>query len=419
MNEYRYRLAESILDDKLASSGAVLVAGPKWCGKTTLAKRKAQSVVNVDEPDNLQLAGIAVSELLKGKSPSLLDEWQWAPQLWDAVRRSVDERGRMGQFILTGSAVPVDTDAIKHTGTGRFSWLFLRTMSLFESGDSNGKISLEELFTAPKGIFAENATDFAKIAYLVCRGGWPGALDLDERAALQIPYNYYDGLVESDMSRVDGTKRNPDRVSRLLRSLARNQGTQASVQLICSDMQVNDEKSLDSNTVFKYIEALKRLYVEDDLPAWNPNLRSKTAIRTSDTRYLADSSIAVAALGVGPMDLMKDLHSLGFLFETMCVRDLRVYTEVMNGNVYHYRDSSGLECDAVIHLRNGHYGLVEIKLGGEKAIDEGAACLKKLAGNIDLSKMPAPSFLMVLVGVGKFAYCRDDGIYVVPIGCLR
>lgn len=419
MSKYRLRLAEKILDSKLASSGAVLVVGPKWCGKTTLAKRRAKSFVNVDVPENLQLAEFAMEDLLQGRTPLLLDEWQWAPQLWDGVRRCVDDRGKMGQFILTGSAVPNDSDAIKHTGTGRFSWLNLRTMSLFETGDSKGQISLEELFSAPDKIYAKNPIDFARMAYLLCRGGWPGSLGLDENAALQIPYNYYDGLIRSDMSRVDGIKRNPDRVSRLLRSLARNQGTQASVQLICSDMQTNDEKSLDNNTVFKYVEALKRLYVEDDLPAWNPNLRSKTAIRTSDTRYLADPSIAVAALGVGPSDLMTDLHSFGFLFETMCVRDLRVYAEVLNGNVYHYRDSSGLECDAVIHLRNGQYGLVEIKLGGEKAIDEGVKCLKKLAGNIDLQKMPPPSFLMVLIGVGKFAYRRDDGVYVVPVGCLR
>ena len=418
MQEYRKRIIENILEKKLQSSGAVLVVGPKWCGKTTLAKRYAKTVVNVDSSENLKLAELMPEALLEGKSPCLLDEWQWVPSLWDLVRRRVDDVQEMGQYILTGSAVPNDDDRMHHTGTGRFSHLFLRTMSLQETGDSSGKISLGELFDAPDKIFYQNFLGLDRIAYLICRGGWPGALGLSPNAALEAPFNYYDSLIKSDLTRVRGIRRSPERFIRLLRSLARNQGTQASLPVIAGDIVAGDGVTFDVATVGSYIDALKTLFVVEDMKAWNPNIRSKAAVRTSDTRYFVDPSIAIAALGLGPKDLINDLNTFGFFFEALCIRDLRVYAQALDGEVYHYRDSNGLECDGVVHLRNGKYGLVEIKLGGEKGIEDGAATLNKLESIIDKDKMHAPSFKMVLVGIGKFAYRRDDGVYVVPLCCL-
>lgn len=297
----------------------------------------------------------------------------------------------------------------------------MRPMSLWESGDSNGKISLKDLFSAPPSIAAENGNDLHRIAYLICRGGWPQAalLDSDEEIALDQAFDYYDSVVNADIQRVDGKERNPERVKLLMKSYARSQGTQTSLAEIVKDMVVNDQSSLDENTINSYLDALRKIFVVEDMPAWNPNLRSKTAIRSANTRYFVDPSIATAALSVGPNDLMNDLNTLGLLFETLCVRDLRVFAQALDGNVYHYRDKTGLECDTVVHLRNGDYGLIEIKIGGDKLIDEGAANLKKLAAKIDTTKMKDPSFLMILTAVGAFAYKREDGVYVVPIGCLK
>jgi len=423
VKEYKKRIADELIKKKLKGKGAVLVEGPKWCGKTTTAEEISKSVLYMSKPDNrkqnMMLADINPSLLLTGDVPRLIDEWQIAPKLWDAVRYEVDHRNEEGQFILTGSAVPANSDAIQHTGTGRFAWVLMRPMSLFESGESNGSVKLTELFDTPKQIGAINTLTLNQIAFLVCRGGWPRATFMEEDVALEQAYDYYDAIVNQDISRVDEVKRNAERVKTLMRSYARNQGAQVSNAMLKADMQANDVDSLDEDTVMSYVNALKKIFVIEDMPAWNPNLRSKTAIRSSDTRYYIDSSIAVAALGLGPNDLMNDLETFGLLFETMCIRDLRVYADASGGSVYHYRDKSGLECDAVIHLRNGSYGLVEIKIGGENAIEHGALTLKTLASKIDTDKMKAPAFLLVLTAVGDYAYRREDGVYVVPIGCLR
>ncbi len=423
MKQYRKRIADEILLRKLEGKGAVLIEGPKWCGKTTTAEQVANSVLYMDDPEkktqNITMSELSPKRLLTGAVPRLIDEWQLAPKLWDAIRFEVDHRGELGQFILTGSAVPADTKEITHSGTGRFTWLTMRPMSLFESGESTGDVSLKALFQASSEVDGEAKIDMERLAFLVCRGGWPQAIDMRDEIALDQAMDYYDAVVHSDINRADNVQKNPERVKRLMRSYARNQGTQAPNTLIVQDMAANEETALDVETVASYINALHRIFVVEDMPAWNPNLRSKTAIRSSDTRYYIDPSIATAALGIGPNDLMRDLNTFGFLFETLCVRDLRVFADALNGSVYHYRDKDGLECDAVVHLRNGQYGLVEIKLGGEKLIEEGAAALKALAEKIDTGKMKAPSFLMVLTGTGDYAYRRRDGVCVVPIGCLK
>ena len=421
---YRPRLADNILAHKLKGKGAVLIQGPKWCGKTTTAEQMAKSILYMSKPEdvkaNLVAADIQPSTLLEGKTPRLIDEWQIAPKLWDAVRFEVDHRNKQGQFILTGSAVPPDNDEIYHTGTGRFAWIKMRPMTLFESGESTGEISLKELFKQPKEILAQNKLDdLSKLAFLICRGGWPGALDMEDDIALEQAFDYFDAIVNSDISRVDNVQRDSERAKRLMKSYARHQGAQTANTVIRDDILVNDAESLTEDTVYAYTNALRKIFVIEDMPAWNPNLRSKTAIRTSDTRYFIDPSIATASLGLGPEDLIKDLNTMGLFFETLCVRDLRVYAESLDGQVYHYRDKSGLECDTVIHLRNGSFGLVEIKLGGDTLIEEGAQNLKKFSAKIDTKKMKEPSFLMVLTGTGKFAYRREDGVYVVPVGCLR
>lgn len=423
MKDYKTRIVDNILKEKLESKGAVVIEGPKWCGKTTTAMEVAGSVLRMDEPSkrevNIQLSEIDPSRLLKGNTPRLIDEWQIAPKLWDATRYEVDTRREVGQFILTGSAVPVDSKDITHSGTGRFTWLTMRPMSLFESGESSGDVSLEELFNCPDKINGINDLDIDKLAFVICRGGWPSAIGMKAKAALSQAVDYYEAVVKSDIKRADGVSKNPERVKRLMKSFARNQGAQIANTLIRDDIKANDTESLNEDTVASYISALKKIFVIEDMPAWNPNLRSKTAIRSSDTRYYIDPSIASAALGIGPNDLINDLNTLGLLFETMCVRDLRVYSESIGGEILHYRDKSGLECDTVIHLRNGKYGLAEIKLGGQRLIEEGVTNLKKLYEKIDTTKMPAPSFMMIVVGTGDFAYRREDGIYIVPIGCLK
>lgn len=337
------------------------------------------------------------------------------------MRFAVDHRNEDGQFILTGSAVPLvdEKELLKtHTGTGRIARLKMRTMSLWESGDSSGKISLHSLFCGEKQS-ATCATELEHIAFLTCRGGWPRAIFQDNEISLERATDYVDAVVHYDLNRVDGSIKNPERISRLLRSYARNIGSQISLSAIGADLANNESDSLDVRTVQSYINALKLIFVIEDMPAWNPNIRRKAAIRTSDTRYFVDPSIAVAALGIGPKNLMADLKTFGFVFENLCVRDLRVYAESLNGNVYHYRDNLGLECDAVVHLRDGRYGLVEIKIGGDKLIEEGCANLIKLSEKIDTDKMQHPSFMMILTAVGKFAYQRKDGIFVVPVTCLK
>ncbi len=424
MKNYKPRIADEILKRRLRGKGAVLIQGPKWCGKTTTAEQQAKSILYMDDADsmrqNIEMATISPKKLLLGENPRLIDEWQLAPQLWDAIRYEVDHRDGVGFFILTGSAVPADKSNIHHSGTGRFSWLTMRTMSLYESGDSTGDVSLKALFeNSNDEIFSTNKKSIDDIAWLICRGGWPKTISLDHDVALDQAFDYLDGVVNSDISIVDGIIRDPERAKRILRSLARNQSAQVSINTICADIGSNDDTEDTRTTVASYIEALKNIFVLEDSPAWNPNLRSKTAIRTSDTRYFSDPSIGTAALGIGPNDLINDLQTMGIFFETLCVRDLRVYADALDGTVYHYRDKLGLECDAVIHLRNGKYGLIEIKLGGDKNIDAAAQTLKTLEERIDSDKMSAPSFLMVLTGTTKYAYRRKDGVLVVPISCLR
>lgn len=422
VDNYKKRIADSILQKKLKAKGAVLIEGPKWCGKTTTAEQISKSILYMANPENkeqnLMLADINPSLLLKGDVPRLIDEWQLAPKLWDAVRFEVDHRKSEGQFILTGSSVPADKNLITHTGTGRISFLLMRPMSLYESLESNGTVSLADLFTS-KEVSGVNNLSLEDIAYLCCRGGWPRSISMEKDIALEQAFDYYDAVVNSDISRIDGIKRESIRVKNLMRSYARNIGSQASIETLRNDMINNDSFSLDGDTVFSYINALKKIFVVEDSPAWNPNLRSKTAIRSSDTRYFIDPSIATASLGIGPSDLINDLNTFGLVFENLCVRDLRVYAESMNGSLYHYRDSSSLECDAVIHLRNGDYGLIEIKLGGDMLIEEGASNLIKLKDKLDTTKMKKPSFLMILTATGNYAYKRKDDIYVVPIGCLK
>ena len=417
MKNYRKRIADNILKRKLEAKGAVLIEGPKFCGKTTTAEQLAASILYMDDPEkkeqNIAMSELSPRRLVNGSIPRLIDEWQLAPKLWDAIRFEVDHRGDLGQFILTGSAVPPDTKDITHSGTGRFSWLTMRPMSLYESGDSTGEVSIKDLFDGNKEIEGCSNLSIDRLAFLVCRGGWPQSVDMREEIALDQAFDYYDAVVRSDINRVDNVKKNPERVRRLMRSYARNQGSQVPNTVLARDI------SADEETVGTYINALQKIFVIEDMPAWNPNLRSKTAIRSSYTRYYVDPSIAAAALGIGPNDLIEDLKTFGFLFETLCVRDLRVFADALNGDVYHYRDKDGQECDAVIHLRNGKYGLIEIKLGGDKLIEEGAKSLKSMEAKIDTDKMNAPSFLMVLTGTGDYAYCRQDGVCVVPIGCLK
>lgn len=423
MKNYRKRIADEILKQKLEGKGAVLIEGPKWCGKTTTAEQVAASILYMDDPDkkeqNIAMSELNPKRLLKGANPRLIDEWQLAPKLWDAIRFEVDHRSESGQFVLTGSAVPADTKEITHSGTGRFTWLMMRPMSLYESGDSTGEVSLKSLFDGVSEIDGENKISMDRLAFLVCRGGWPQAVDMRDEIALDQAMDYYDAVVRFDINRADNVHKDLERVKRLMRSYARNQGSQVPNTVIVQDIAFNDDASINEETVAAYLNALRKIFVIEDMPAWNPNLRSKTAIRSSDTRYYIDPSIAAAALGIGPNDLLNDLNTFGFLFETLCVRDLRIFADALGGRVYHYRDKNGQECDAVIHLRNGAYGLIEIKLGGDKLIAEGVESLKAMQAKIDTDKMKAPAFLMVLTGVGDYAYRRKDGVCIVPIGCLK
>ena len=427
MSEYRNRIADKILQDNLEAAGLVLIEGTKWCGKTTTAEQHAGSIVYMNDPEHsetyLALTQNAPRLLLKGDTPRLIDEWQDTPELWDAARFEVDHREKKtGQFIFTGSTViPKDKlEKIKHSGTGRAAWMTMRPMSLWESGESNGQLSLRALFNGTtEEAYESNELDIEQLSWLICRGGWPAALTMTQNGALKQSINYIEAIASRDISDIDEVKREKEFTLRLLRSYARFQGAQAPLTSIYADLKTNAESSMTEETISSYITALKKLFVIEDAPAWNPNLRSKTAIRTSDTRYFVDPSIATAALGVGPEKLIADLNTMGLLFETMCIRDLRVYSEALDGKVYHFRDKNGLECDAVTHLRDGRYGLVEIKLGGQRLIDEGAKTLHTLSGKIDTGKMMHPSFMMVLTGTGAYAYKRKDGIWVVPIGCLK
>ena len=423
MAEYKQRIADKILERKALGKGAVLIEGPKWCGKTTTAKQLAKSVLDLGDASVLkqsaQMIEISPKSLLEGSTPRLIDEWQALPSIWDSIRSEVDKRGEPSQFILTGSSVLPNADETIHSGTGRFAHIMMRPMSLYESGESTGTVSLRDLFEGKQPEIQQCELEIDDIAYLTCRGGWPWATLISKDTALDQAFDYVDSVTKRDIQRVDKVKRSPERARLLLRSYARNISQQASYATIRKDMLANDASTLDEDTVADYIKAFKKLFVIEDLMAWNPNLRSKAAIRIGDTRHFVDPSIGTAILGLGPKDLINDLDTFGLFFEDMVVRDLRVYAEALDGQLYHYRDSNGLECDTVLHRRNGSYALLEVKLGGEERINEGAANMTALANNIDTGKMPAPSFMAVIIGVGQYAYQRKDGVYVIPIGCLR
>ena len=423
MKTYKHRIADEILKRKLMGKGAILVQGPKWCGKTTTAKQIAKSLLDLGNPGELSNAKetlqIVPKKLLEGNVPRLIDEWQTIPELWDMIRSEVDNRGEMGQFILTGSSVPMDENKRMHSGNGRYGWINMRPMSLWESGESNGKISLADLFEGNTFEPFDYSMDVNTLAFQICRGGWPQSTFMEGEVALDQARDYYETIYKVDIHRVDKVRRNSERTRLLLKSYARNTGSATSFSKMSADIKENDNADISYETISDYIDALKKLFVLEDMPAWNPNLRSKSAIQSSDTRYFIDPSIATSALSLGPKDLINDMSTFGLFFESMAVRDLRTYADALNGDLFHFRDSSGLECDAVLHRRNGEYGLIEIKLGGNNNIEKGAETLKHLAEVIDTDKMKAPAFLMVLIGVGQYAYRRPDGVFVVPIGCLK
>lgn len=421
---YKQRIADTLLAQKLSAKGAILIEGPKWCGKTTTARQQAKSILELgdssvlaDAEEDLQFRP---KTLLEGETPRLLDEWQSIPELWDMVRTEVDKREPFGQFILTGSSVPIEPEKLRHSGTGRISRLLMRPMSLWESGESSGSISLSDLFDGKEIEAHENTLTLEDIAFLLCRGGWPRATMLKDKIALGEARDYFEAIYKVDIHRVDNVRRSSERTHLLLRSYARNQGSSISYTKMKEDILQNDNQSISDETIADYADALKKIFVIEDMPAWNPNICSKTSIQNSATRYFIDPSIATAALSVSPKDLVNDLRSFGFFFEAMAVRDLRTYADALDGKLYHYRDATGLECDAVLHRYDGTYGLIEIKLGGAEHIEKGVQTLKALQAKIDTTKMKAPSFLMVLTAVGKYAGIRkSDGVYVVPIGCLK
>lgn len=416
---YLQRVCDKLLASELKASGAVLIEGAKWCGKTSTAQQAARSSLYMQDPDKtssyLAAADTKPSLLLNGETPKLIDEWQMAPVLWDAVRFEVDKRNKPGQFILTRSAVPSD-NLVAHSGTGRISRLLMRPMSLWESGDSNGSISLKELFDKNTDISATSDLSIEKIAFLICRGGWPASVSQENESALKMATNYVESVINMDVQRVDGVEKNPERVRMLLRSLARNISTMVSGQTIMADMESNDI-GISEKTLSSYLNALRRIFVIEDTPAWMPSLRSKTAIRTSPKRNFVDPSIATAVMRTNPSGLLNDFETFGFMFESLCTRDMRIYAQANDGAVFHYRDKNELESDMIISLRDGRWAPVEVKLGN-KQIDEAAKNLLFLQSKINTEKMGKPSFLMVVTG-GEFAYKRDDGVLVVPIGCLK
>ena len=433
IDTYKKRIADFVLKDKLSYMGAVLVRGPKWCGKTTTCEQIAKSAIYMDDPELMEqhrnYASINVKDLLRGARPRLIDEWQLAPQFWDAVRFEVDHAAGFGHFILTGSSVPVETDVkakpevrkVHHTGTGRIARMTMRTMSLFESGESSGEVSLGALLKGePFSGAKARVARLEDVAFLACRGGWPVAAGMESRRrALRYAHEYYEAVTESDISRVDGVPRDPDRVRKLMRSYARLQGSQANISVIRADMSAHDSGDMGDNAIREYLNALRRIFVVEDMSAWSPALRSKSAVRTSDTRYFVDPSIASVALGATPENLLSDLRTLGVVFETLAIRDLRVYSDAAGGDVRHYLDRNGLECDAVVSDEDGNYGLVEIKLGGAELIEKGVDSLGRLAGKIDTARMKPPAFKMVLTAVGDYAYKHEDGVIVCPISALR
>lgn len=418
MEQYLPRLVDQLLKKQLEAFGAVLITGPKWCGKTTTAFNQSKSSLFLQNPDereqNLRLADIKPSLLLKGDNPRLIDEWQDAPQLWDSVRFSVDQRGEVGLYILTGST-SVDDSLIAHSGTGRISRLKMRTMSLFESGDSSGEVSFSDLITG-KEIVSKSKHSIEDIAKLIVGGGWPASVNKSLEIKQRQIEGYCKAIVNTEISTSDGISRDSEKVWQVLRSYSRHISTQVTIQTITNDIIKNFD-SINRKTVAEYLEALRKIFVIEDLKAWSPKLRSKTVISTSSTRHFVDPAIAAYFLDANPIDLLNDLETMGLLFESLVIRDLRIYAESIGGKLYHYRDHNGQEADAILHLKNGKWGAFEVKLGN-RATEEGAKNLKKLAEKIDVDAMNPPSFLAVITGTG-YAYKREDGVYVIPIGCLR
>ena len=423
--EYKKRVVDEILDFYLESMGAVLIEGPKWCGKTRTGEEHAKSVVKLQDPDNVDKYRAAIkakpSILLEGPTPRLIDEWQDFPILWNAVRHLVDERGEDGQFILTGSAVPCEEKKDKipptHTGTGRIVRMRMRPMSLWESGESTGEIALSALCDGAGEVSGRSSIGVDEIAHLVCRGGWPQAvLAKTPRAAYMKSSSYVDEVVHEDVHRVDGVERSPDRVRNLLKSLARNISTMATNETILQDLKANDS-SISEKTLSSYLNALRKIFLVEDVPAWSPSLKSRLAIRSAMKRQFVDPSVATAVLGATPRRLLNDFRSFGSFFESLCVRDVRVYAQTLDGEVRHYRDQTGLEADMIVALKDGRWGAIEVKLGAGD-IDSAAEGLKKLRAKVDVGRMGHPSFLMILTGT-DLGYTRDDGVVVCPLGCLR
>ena len=419
---YIKRIVDKEIKEDLSIMGAVLIKGPKWCGKTTSAKQLAKSVLEMQNPDlqenYIELANTKPSLLLEGEKPRLIDEWQLAPKLWNAVRYSVDNIGLPNQYILTGSATPVEDDTL-HSGVGRFAFVTMKPMTLYESGESNGKISLTDILNGKRDIDGiRTDLTYEKIAYLVCRGGWPSSLNLSEEKSLEIAKNYLDVLCDSDISRVDMIKRDPLLARTILKSYARQVSTIDSNQALYEDVKAN-YSDISEKTIMDYINVLRKLYIIEEIEAWNPNIRSKTAIRTSPKKSMIDPSLAVAALGCSKKDIMLDIKTYGLLFENLVSRDLSVYAKGLGGTLKHYRDRYGLECDNVIHFNNGKYALIETKLGGTKIkeAEQHLVSLKKLILKNE-PKLGSPEFLMIITGT-DMAYTTENGVLVVPIGCLK
>ncbi|MCL2890988.1 MAG: DUF4143 domain-containing protein [Methanomassiliicoccaceae archaeon] len=417
---YRARMVDDQLKEELDAFGAVVVVGPKWCGKTTTAKRPAKSIIYMQDPKKrktyLRMAELDPSNLLEGLNPRLIDEWQTAPQLWDAVRFDVDMRNEQGLYILTGST-SIDEKKIVHSGAGRIARMRMRTMSLHEYGYSSGDVSVGALFSSAGKINGHSEHSIGDIAKAIVRGGWPSSAGKSDQIAYRQVAGYCETMLESDISTVDDKKRDPQKMRAILRSLSRNISTSATNTTILSDITSGGDGGMHINTLEDYLSALRKLYVIEDLFAWSPKLRSKTAIRTTETRHLTDPAIAAYFLGATPKDLEFDPETFGLLFESLCIRDLRIYAQSLGGEVYHYRDRDELEADAIIHLHDGRWCAIEIKLG-ENEIDDAAKNLKKLRDKVDAEKMNAPSFLAVITGT-EFAYTRDDGVHVIPIFCLK
>ena len=422
MKKYYSRLIEKEIDRKLKSSGAVVIVGPKFCGKTTTAMLFQKSMIRLNTKQIIQIVSMNPTPYLEGDKPRLIDEWQTVPDIWNSIKNNLDLDYEFGKFILTGSSTPADKEDIYHSGAGRITPIKMKTMSLFESNESKGLVSLSKLFDESKINTFDLNNDFTleEAAYLICRGGWPISLQDDKELGLEIMYNYYNSLFifeYSDNEKFRDLK--PETLKTILASYARNISTEASISSMLRDLEIRDNFKIDRDTLEKYIEALNDLYIIEDVNAWNPNIRSKTSIRTTPTRHFVDTSIACRALNISPDDLVNDLNTMGLFFEDLAVRDLKIYANTFGGEVRHYRDNAGLECDAVIHLPNGKWGAIEIKLGGEKAIDDAAKSLKLLKNKIiNKSNEQEPSFMMILTAVGSL-YQRDDGIIVVPINCLK